>query len=104
MAASFHVISYKKIRDFLANHPEHSRSGRSLHAWYKHVSKATWENFSQVRASYSHADRVGKFVVFNVGGNKFRIVTEINFDSSTMFVRHVLTHEEYDRGGWKNPA
>jgi mRNA interferase HigB len=94
-----HLISRKKIREFTERNPG---SAEALGAWYKNVSRRSWTRFADVRAAYPRADRVGKFTVFDVGGNKYRIITEIFFDTSVVLIRHVLTHAEYDLDKWKD--
>jgi mRNA interferase HigB len=96
-----HVISRKKIREFLETHSELQKAIAALDRWYKTALHGRWGNFSQVRETYSDASAVGKFVVFNVGGNKFRIITIIHYNKSKIFIRHVLTREEYDGEKWK---
>ncbi len=91
-----HVISRKRIFDFLESHPGLKRSAGALDAWYRTVKRATWSSFADVRETYGSADAVGDYVVFNVGGNKIRIVAEINYKHSRVYIRHVLTHAEYD--------
>jgi mRNA interferase HigB len=56
-----------------------------------------------VRKTYPHADAVGDFTVFNIGGNKYRLATLINYRSRRIYIRHMMTHEEYSRGDWKKP-
>lgn len=73
-----------------------------LRAWCTVVRQASWTSFAEVRATYPSADSVGKFVVFNIGGNKFRLIAVIHYNRAKVYVRYVLTHEEYDTGGWKN--
>ncbi len=92
------TISYRKIREFAASHPN---SESSLSAWYKIARKAKWQSIVEVRQDYPHADLVGRFVVFNVAGNNYRLIAEIYFDSQLILIRHILTHSEYDRGKWK---
>ena len=94
-----HVISRKKLRDFWTKHPQ---AKGPLNAWYKIAKKARWEKFADVRNDYASADAVGRFVVFNVGGNKYRIIAEINYGRQKVFIRHVFTHGEYDKDDWKN--
>jgi mRNA interferase HigB len=94
-----HVISYKRINEFLETHPDHGGCRDALNAWYGTIVQAQWMNFAQVRGTYGHASQVGRYVVFNVAGNKIRIVTEIryNFKPRIIYLRHVLTHAEYDK-------
>jgi mRNA interferase HigB len=94
-----HVISEKKLRDFYAIHPE---AETPLRAWARVAGEAEWEKFADIRQTYAHADQVGKFTVFNIGGNKFRLVVVIHFNRGKVFIRHVLTHEDYDKGDWKD--
>lgn len=93
-----HVISRKKLREFCERH---SDAGGPLDAWYTVVKHASWQNAAEVREHYPTADPVGKWTIFNVGGNRYRLVTEINYQSQTVFIRHVLTHQEYNRNRWK---
>jgi mRNA interferase HigB len=92
------VISRKKLREFWADHPE---AEAPLQQWYLTAKHADWENFGSVRATYGSADQVNQFVVFNVGGNKFRVIAFIDYERRKLFVRQPLTHEEYDKGKWK---
>ncbi len=94
-----HVISKKKLRDFWEDNP---KSRAPLEAWYQVAKKAEWENFAEVRATFGSADLVNRFVVFDIGGNKYRLIAAIHFNRSKLFIRHVLTHAEYDEGKWKD--
>ena len=96
-----HVISRKKLREFWEN-PKYANSEIVLSAWHHVVEDATWENFADVRKTYSSADQVGNKTVFNVGGNKFRIVAFIDYEAGKVFIRSVLTHKECDAGNWAN--
>ena len=93
-----HVISQKKLREFWEQSPE---AETPLRAWHRVVEHADWKTSANVRETYSHADQVGRCIVFNVGGNKFRLVVVIHFNRGKVYIRHILTHEEYDRGVWK---
>ncbi len=93
-----HVISLKKLREFWERWPE---AESPLRAWHRVAEHAAWECFADVREVYAHADQVGRCTVFNIAGNKFRLVVVIHFDRGKVYVRHVMTHEEYDRGAWK---
>ena len=91
-----HVISKKMLREFWALYPD---AEESLRAWLQAARREDWENFAEVRARFPKADRVGKLTVFNIAGNKYRLIAAIHHNRGK--VRHVLTHAEYDRGGWK---
>jgi mRNA interferase HigB len=95
-----HIISEKTLRDFWRRHPD---AETPLRAWARHVRKARWRSFADVRKSFTHADVVGKCIVFNVGGNRYRLITVIHFEAQRqkIYVRHVLTHDEYDKDKWK---
>jgi mRNA interferase HigB len=94
-----HIISKKKLRDFWQRSP---RAKSPLDAWYQIAKKARWETFADVRAAFNAADCVGRFVVFDIGGNKYRLIAVIHFNRGKLFIRHVLTHAEYDEGKWKS--
>jgi len=97
-----HIISRKKL---LKAAREHTGVDASLDSWYRTAKSAQWKNLEEVRQTYSAADGVpvGErvYTVFNISGNSFRLVTEIYYDDQTILIRHVLTHAEYDKGGWK---
>ena len=93
-----HVISEKKLREFWEQWPE---AESPLRAWHRAAERATWGCFADVREVYPHADQVGRCTVFNIAGNKFRLVVVTHFDRGKVYVRHVMTHEEYDRGLWE---
>ena len=97
------VISRKILAAFWSIH---SGAEKSMDEWYWKCRPEYWHNLAEVRAVFPSADPVrmsdGTVVtVFNVGGNKFRIITKINYQRFTMRITYVLTHKEYDRGQWK---
>lgn len=94
-----HVISRKKLKEFWKKHPQ---AESSLRAWYARAKKAKWEKFADVREDYNSADQVGKFVVFNIGGNKYRLVVVIHYNRGKVYIRHIMTHGEYDKDDWKD--
>lgn len=69
-------------------------------AWISLVKSCDWSNWGDVKATYGSASKVGNCVVFNIGGNKFRLITHINYARRKVFVRRILTHKEYDRRDW----
>jgi mRNA interferase HigB len=93
-----HVISRKKLLEAAQRHAD---LYAPLDAWYRIAKKASWKNLMDVRRQLPTADAVQEFTVFNIKGNAYRLVTEINYQSGRVFLRHVLTHAEYSRGAWK---
>ena len=93
-----HIITRKRLNEFAAAHPE-TRS--ALAHWYAIMRKAHFVNFVQLRQAFPQADQVGKFTVFNIGGNKARLIAAVHYNRHKIYIRHILTHEEYDRGKWK---
>jgi len=96
-----HVISRKRLREFWSQRP-YRDSEMPLREWFKTVSLAEWHNLAEVRQTYKHADPVGDCTVFNIGGNKYRLITKIFYRHQTVLVRAVLTHKGYDEKRWKD--
>lgn len=93
-----HIISKKALRDFWL---KDKTAEIPLDNWFKKVKKVEWDNLAQVQIDYRHADLVGRCVVFNIGGNKYRLITKIEFEKKLVFIKSVLTHTEYDKNNWK---
>jgi mRNA interferase HigB len=93
-----HVISKRKLREFWTIYPD---AEEPLRAWFQAARREDWKNFADVRARFPNSDRVGKLTVFNIAGNKYRLIAAIHHNRGKVYVRHVLTHAEYDRGEWK---
>lgn len=89
------VLALKALRQFWELHP-HSKS--PLRAWYKVTAAARWESLADLHRTFPSADLVrGELVVFNVHRNRVRISANVAFASGYVFIRKVMTHEEYDR-------
>jgi len=93
------VISRKALTDFAAKHPD---AAEPLDIWYQRTKKATWQNLTDVRVDYPHADLVCECTVFNIGGNKYRLIVKIKYEYQIVYIRAVLTHAEYGRERWKD--
>jgi len=94
-----HVISRKALRDFWDQHPD---SRLPLSRWFAIVRRSEFGSFAALRGAFPSADMVGDLVVFNIGGNRYRLVASVHFNRRKVYVRHVLTHAEYDRGAWNH--
>ena len=92
------VISFKRMREFFLDHRD---AESSLTAWYRTTRRANWQNLAELKETYPSADLVGRYVVFNIKGNKYRLIARIIYRSQTVFVIAVRTHEEYDLEKWK---
>ncbi len=77
------VISYRKIREFIM---KHSDADAALNAWYATAGKANWQNLAEVQQRYLHASLVGRYTVFNISNNKYRLVARIVYHSQTIFI------------------
>ena len=93
-----HVITRKRLNEFAKEHPD---ATPSLAHWYRLMRNSRFANIVNLRETFPHADQVGKFTVFNIGGNKARLIAAVHYNRNKIFVRHVLTHKEYDAGKWK---
>jgi mRNA interferase HigB len=91
------VISLKLLREFWKKHPD---AERPLRRWYNAAVQADWQSLQEARQVYPHADAVDAegetLTVFNIGGNKYRLIVRIRYDYQLINVRSVLTHREYD--------
>jgi len=92
------VVSHKAIRTFCKKHRD---AWSPLDHWYRVAKRATWVNFAEVRQTFNTADSVAPYVVFDIGGNKYRLIAEIGFSHKVLFIRGIMTHKEYMKGAWK---
>jgi mRNA interferase HigB len=94
-----HVISRKRLREFA---DAHSDCEKSLDAWYRVAKKARWLKLLDVQQVYPATEAVGRFTVFNIRGNHYRLITVIYYPGQTILIRTVLTHADYDKDTWKD--
>lgn len=93
-----HVITRKRLREFAARHKD---AAEPLSVWHAIVSTTDFGSFAELKRVFGSVDKVGKFTVFDVGGNKYRLIAAIHYNRRKVYIRHVLTHAEYDRDKWK---
>lgn len=79
----------------------HSNAKSPLRSWRAVVASGSWRNPTELRRTFSSVGFVGRKTVFNIGGNKFRFISLVDYDLQTLLVTHVLTHKDYDKGGWE---
>lgn len=93
-----HVITRKRLNDFAELYPEVKTA---LQHWYRVMRLQNFASFNELRTLFPHADQVGKLTVFNIAGNKVRLIAAIHYNSRKIYIRHVLTHSENDKNKWK---
>lgn len=97
------VISRRAIRAAQARHPQ---CRKWLEAWWRNAKREQWTSLHDVRKTYRSADQVGGYLVFNAPEGK-RLIVGVNYargrplGGGTLFVKHFLTHREYERGNWR---
>lgn len=92
------VITAKRIWDAKEKWPH---SARALDDWYRALKRNRLADFAAMRAMFPAVDKVGPLHVFDVGGNKIRVIALVRYTTQKLYIRHVLDHREYDRGKWK---
>jgi mRNA interferase HigB len=94
------ILTWRPLREFGDRWPA---AAGPLREWYRLTERAQWRNFADVRATFGQTDQVkvasGQTVcVFDIGGNKFRIVAFVSYAKGKVYVLRAMTHKEYDRG------
>lgn len=92
------LISNRALREFSAIHPA---ADQPLQDWRRIIEKNAFEHFSALKQAFNSVDKVGELMVFNIGGNKYRLVTDVQFPRQLVYVKAVLTYTQYDKGDWK---
>jgi mRNA interferase HigB len=93
------VISRRKLKDAASIYAELTSP---LDSWHKITRLAEWRNLADVRRTWATADIYGNCTIFNIKGNKYRLIAWINYHTQKVFIRYVLTHAEYTKGAWEN--
>ena len=94
-----HIITQKRLKEFWLKYPD---SESNLRIWYNRTRASNWNNLTELRKVFPSADPVKNLIVFNIGGNKYRLITLVDFNYKKVFIRAILTHVEYDKNNWKN--
>ena len=101
------MISRRKLRDYYEARPERRQHADAFEDWFKLTRKATWQSFADAKALFGQTDvprdtASGRTAtIFDVGGNKYRIIALVDYVRQTVLVTHVMDHKEYDKGNWK---
>ena len=90
-----HVLKQKTLKDFWQ---KHANAEGPLKAWYAEASQASWENSSDIKSKYRSADFLaGNRVIFNIGGNNYRLIVDVRYSAKIVFIKFIGTHAEYDK-------
>ncbi len=91
------IIAKKTLRAFYEQ-PNYKDSKSALEAWHYEVSKADWSNPNEIKMQYKSASIVGdNKVVFNICGNKYRLIVKINYFAKIVYIKFIGTHKQYDK-------
>ena len=91
------IISKKTLKDFYEM-PNYSDSKSALEAWHKEVLKQNWNTPNEIKTMYASASIIGdEKVVFNISGNKYRLIVKINYYAKIVFIKFIGTHKQYDK-------
>jgi mRNA interferase HigB len=72
-----------------------------VRVWYRIAVEARWKNLEDVRRAYPSTDMIGRLAIFNIGGNKYRLIVRLVFRIQRIYIKEFLTHAEYDKERWK---
>ncbi len=92
------IISNSALREFAATHPQ---ADEPLQGWRRVIEKNRFGHWVELRAVFNAVDKVGELTVFDIGGNKYRLIAYVRFEKQIVYIKAVLTHRDYDKGAWK---
>lgn len=93
------IISNSALRAFAALHPQ---ADEPLQGWRRVIEKNRFGHWSELKTAFNAIDKVGELTVFDIGGNKYRLIAYIRFEKQIVYIKAVLTHRDYDKGAWKS--
>lgn len=93
-----HVITHARILEAMQKWP-HAET--ALDGWYRIIKANDPKDFADMKRLFLAVDKVGKFHVFDIGGNKIRLIAVVMYQAKRVYICHVLSHQEYDKGHWK---
>jgi len=93
------IISNSALRLFAVECPQ---ADAPLQGWRRVIEKNRFDNWAELKLTFRSIDKVGDLTVFDIGGNKYRLITYIRFEKQIVYIKAVLTHRDYDKGAWKS--
>jgi mRNA interferase HigB len=93
-----HIITQKRIWEAQRKYP---KCKSSLEQWYRIVKKNNFTSFSDIQKLFPSTDKVGKYYIFDIGGNTLRLIANCHFQYNKLYIREILSNREYDKNKWK---
>ena len=93
-----HIISIPRLRQF---YQRHAGAKQALTLWITYAKHGRWTSFADVKQVYPTARMDGRFTIFKIRGNSYRLIVRIEYRMQRIYIRHILTHEEYNHKRWK---
>ncbi len=92
------IISNSALRAFAAPHPQ---AATPLQGWQRGMEKNRFCNWAELKSAFNTVDKVGELMVFDIAGNKYRLIAYIRFERLIVYIKAVLTQQDYGKGVWK---
>lgn len=93
------IITKRKIIEAKVDYPQ---CATALDGWYKIIKNNSFNSFNDLKASFNSVDKVSNLYIFDIGGNKLRLIASIHFNRQKIYICHILSHKEYDKGNWRH--
>ena len=93
-----HIITRARLRQFWEKHTD---AEDALRLWYQRAKQANWQNILEVQRVYPDAEIVERLTIFDIKGNSYRLIVRIEYERQEIYIRRILTHEEYSKNHWK---
>jgi mRNA interferase HigB len=94
-----HVITKRRITEARTKYRD---CASALDSWFKIIEENSFNHFADLKKTFNSVDKVGPLYVFDIGGNKLRIIASIHFNRQKLYIRHIFSHKEYNAGIWRN--
>lgn len=91
-------LQERRITEAKALYPQ---CASALAGWLRIVEENEFKSFAELKAVFNSIDKVDDLFVFDIGGNKLCLIVSIHFNRKKLYIRHILTHQEYDKDKWK---
>lgn len=92
------IIAKKTLTDFIENNPKYHDAKEAIEAWHSEAKASQWQTPAEIKEKYKNASILkNNRVVFNIAGNKYRLIVSINYPAQVIFIKFIGTHQDYDK-------